>query len=358
MRPYYGHPPACTCVACTRAGPRRLTSNAAPPGSSRRLSQFRGSEGGGDAHKSSWGCGTWIAIGVAALFAVGLVWSLMENQDDSASEASMATPRATYTPDPPPSPTAKPTSTALAVTDPPTPTPAPMAIIVPTNTPLPTLTPTPTAAPARTPTPRPTPQPIIVPTNTSVPTRLATPSPSNTAVRFFRSVGDLSAASQSDRPEVDLAELEVLIHDLVNSERTSRGLGPLQSEEAIASIARSHSQDMATSGYFEHVNPEGQDPTARGSSAGYDCIKHYGTYYTFGLAENISQSWLYSSLTRINGTVLYDWNTQEEIASGVVEGWMGSQGHRENILDGSYDRTGIGVAVSEDGQVLVTQNFC
>ena len=70
------------------------------------------------------------------------------------------------------------------------------------------------------------------------------------------------------------------------------------------------------------------------------------------------KGWLYSSTTYINGVPSHDWNTQEEIAIVAVEGWMNSQGHRENILDPSYDRAGIGVAIAEDDRVYITQNFC
>jgi len=37
---------------------------------------------------------------------------------------------------------------------------------------------------------------------------------------------------------------------------------------------------------------------------------------------------------------------------------MGNQRHRENILNTSYDRTGIGVAIAKNGKVYFTQNFC
>jgi hypothetical protein len=48
----------------------------------------------------------------------------------------------------------------------------------------------------------------------------------------------------------------------------------------------------------------------------------------------------------------------EEIAKQVVNGWMNSPGHRANILNGRYDREGIGVAVSSDEKVYFTQDFC
>ncbi len=37
---------------------------------------------------------------------------------------------------------------------------------------------------------------------------------------------------------------------------------------------------------------------------------------------------------------------------------MNSPGHRENILTEIYDREGIGVEITDDHKVYVTQNFC
>ncbi len=47
-----------------------------------------------------------------------------------------------------------------------------------------------------------------------------------------------------------------------------------------------------------------------------------------------------------------------ELAELVVDGWMDSSGHRENILKDSYDLEGIGVAIDSTEQVYITQNFC
>jgi uncharacterized protein YkwD len=79
-----------------------------------------------------------------------------------------------------------------------------------------------------------------------------------------------------------------------------------------------------------------------------------------GIAENIFQTWLFSSYTTsLSGLVVSrNYMTREEIASQVVDGWINSPGHRENILNARYDREGIGIAVSSDGKVYVTQNFC
>ncbi len=37
---------------------------------------------------------------------------------------------------------------------------------------------------------------------------------------------------------------------------------------------------------------------------------------------------------------------------------MHSSGHRQNILNRAYRKTGIGAAIATDGQVYVTQVFC
>ncbi|MDE2686001.1 MAG: CAP domain-containing protein [Chloroflexota bacterium] len=161
-----------------------------------------------------------------------------------------------------------------------------------------------------------------------------------------------------DKPDIDIRQLEDRTHRLINAERAKSGLSALEHIEQIRLIARSHSEDMANRNYFSHDTLEGLDSTDRGMNAGYDCRKDYGSYYSFGLAENIHQSWLSSSTTYWNGIAFHDWNTQGELATNAVEGWMNSKGHRENILDSSYDKSGVGVAIAEDGKVYFTQNFC
>ena len=162
----------------------------------------------------------------------------------------------------------------------------------------------------------------------------------------------------SSKPEIDVNELELQIHKLVNEERQKNGLNSLNWDNKLADIARKHSQDMAQNNFFSHDNLIGQDPTERGRLAGYYCRKDFGSYYTEGIAENIFQNNLYDSVTYYNGIPSYDWNTQEEIAKSTVSGWMTSPGHRENILTATYDKEGIGVAISSDDEVLITQDFC
>jgi len=154
-------------------------------------------------------------------------------------------------------------------------------------------------------------------------------------------------------------DLAAEIHGLINQQRVANGLSPLAYDPELAEIALGHSRDMADNGYFSHVDPRGMDPTARGEAAGYTCRKEYGSYYTYGIAENIFQNNRYSSVTHYgDGRNEYDWNSPDEIAQSTAGGWMNSSGHRKNILTSGFDREGIGVAIAPDDKVYITEDFC
>lgn len=175
---------------------------------------------------------------------------------------------------------------------------------------------------------------------------------------FFKSFGDLTKSAGNRQPEISISELELQIHDLINVQRVESNLKPLAFDKDLVTISRRHSIDMATNDYMSHENLAGQDASDRGADVGYDCIKRYSDHYTFGLAENIHQGWLFSSVTYINGVPIRDWNSQKDIGLIAVSGWMNSPGHRANILTDTYDRAGVGVAVAADGKVFITQDFC
>ena len=131
--------------------------------------------------------------------------------------------------------------------------------------------------------------------------------------------------------------LEQQTFDLVNLERTNRGLGPLTIDPTMRQVARAHSQSMVTNGFFEHVDPvNNTDPLQRINAA--------GVTFTL-LAENIA-------LANNGGPP-----TVNSTPPTAVSGWMASNGHRKNILNGAFGRTGMGVAVSSAGDVLFTQEF-
>jgi uncharacterized protein YkwD len=173
-------------------------------------------------------------------------------------------------------------------------------------------------------------------------------------------------------PAVKPQDLEKRISELINAERVKVKLKPLKIDPRLSEIARRHSGDMSRRRFFDHVNPDGQGPTERGLAAQYKCVKHLapyvsqdasgnvfqGEYVARGLAENIFQNNLYSRVIMSGTNKTYEWNTAEKIVRTTVDGWMASPGHRENILTGRYEKTGVGVAIAANAQILITQMFC
>ncbi len=190
--------------------------------------------------------------------------------------------------------------------------------------------------------------------------QMLTPTSSSTRIRGGKSSTKAPAlnAQGSGDNAIRVRELEELVHQIVNLQRQKNELSSLGYDANLATIARNHSADMATLDYFEHRNLAGEEPSDRGARQGYDCRKDYGTHYTIGIAENIYQGWLYSSITYVGFTEQKNWSSTQEIAQDVVVGWMNSPGHRANIVNDAYDLEGIGVAIAADNRIYVTQNFC
>jgi uncharacterized protein YkwD len=164
---------------------------------------------------------------------------------------------------------------------------------------------------------------------------------------------------RDEQPIIDETQLEKLVHQRTNQHRQQNGLDPLSWDDELSKVARGHSHDMALRSYFSHHTPEGNDPTDRANSLGYKCEKIVGILIYSGIAENIFQNNLYD-VVWYTGDIptSYEWNTIDEIAQTTVDGWMESPGHRENILTKRYDKEGIGVVISQDDKVYITQNFC
>lgn len=163
-------------------------------------------------------------------------------------------------------------------------------------------------------------------------------------------------SNADDAPPFDAPALEQRIHDLLNAERAANGLQPLDWDDALADLALAHSEDMAARGFFEHVNPEGLDVTARGEARGIVC-RHGGR---IGLGENLARTAYYSELiTYSDGDPKhYEWRTIEEVARVTVQGWMASEGHRRNVLDPGYFKHGIGAVMDAEFRIYITDNFC
>ena len=162
---------------------------------------------------------------------------------------------------------------------------------------------------------------------------------------------------QRNKPSINISSLEKTIHILINNERRKNGLPPTQWDDELSAIARKHSKDMSKRNYFDHYSPEGHDYLYRYGQEGYQCSVPEGRIIHMG-AENIALNHLYDSVTTINRSVFYDWNSQDKIAETTVEGWMKSPGHRKNILTPYFKKEGIGAVISPEDKVYITQNFC
>ena len=161
-------------------------------------------------------------------------------------------------------------------------------------------------------------------------------------------------------------EIEEWVIEFTNEERISAGLQPFRHDAAISDIARLHSENMARLGFMSH-DIEGRDPTDRAMAAGYDCRAYRGDgSYSFGLSENIAEhprvtQWMGIGMSWRPVGYYHD---AEEAARELVQGWMNSPGHRENILDREARRIGVGIAIQEESEygfvsetIFATQNF-
>ena len=161
-----------------------------------------------------------------------------------------------------------------------------------------------------------------------------------------------------DAPQIRVNQLEHRVFDLINVQRREAKLPALRWDERLMHVARAHGDDMIRRRFFDHVNPDGDDPTARGRRAGYNCRRVLGGgSFREGLAENLADEPRFSRVRISGGHRTYDWNTSDAIAREAVAGWMRSPGHRRNILDKSSERTAVGIAVSAE-RVYLTQLFC
>jgi len=122
-------------------------------------------------------------------------------------------------------------------------------------------------------------------------------------------------------------ELEDQVTALVNQRRSEGGLCGGESFEPSARLAlrtelrcaaRSQSRDMATRGFFDHVNPDGDDVSDRVERAGFQWI---------AVGENIAEG--------------------QPTPAEVMADWMASPGDCANILAPHCELLGVGYFASD-----------
>ncbi|MBU61846.1 MAG: hypothetical protein CMI26_05020 [Opitutae bacterium] len=163
-------------------------------------------------------------------------------------------------------------------------------------------------------------------------------------------------------PDVNVARVEQHVVFFVNEARKVRNLKPLDSNDRIALVARSHSMDMANRGFFAHVNPDGENASARANKVGFTGLSVAADGQPRPvLAENVGKVGRYSSIQvlRRDGKVVrrrIRWQTEAKMAEQLVLIWMATPAFRANILDPSKAYFGLGVHVHRE-HVFATQNF-
>ncbi|HEX9349783.1 MAG TPA: CAP domain-containing protein [Gaiellaceae bacterium] len=98
----------------------------------------------------------------------------------------------------------------------------------------------------------------------------------------------------------------------MNAVRAANGAPPLRTGAALTRAARAHSVDMARRGYFDHG-----DFVQR--------LRRFGVRMPY-VGENLASG---------SGGLS---------AQTVVNMWMASPGHRQNLLDRGFQRIGVGLA--------------
>ncbi len=131
-------------------------------------------------------------------------------------------------------------------------------------------------------------------------------------------------------------QVEQRIFYYTNIERVKAGKPAFLWDGQLSVIGRDHCIDMATTGLFDHLNFDGETPTDRAVRHGYQVNKDMGTYTRVGIGENIAK------LSNYPGTA-------DDVARFIVDAWMNSPGHRDNIMDANNQQlTLLGVGVAYD----------
>ena len=135
----------------------------------------------------------------------------------------------------------------------------------------------------------------------------------------IRTLGKIPATWWTSNVTAEECEGEArLILHLVNATRAGYGIRPMAWDPAAAEAARLHAEDMTRLEYFSHQSADGRSMTDRLEEAGA------GSWSACG--ENIAKGY---------------WGAVEVHAC-----WIGSPGHRENLLSDEYTRFGAGISVS------------
>ena len=136
-----------------------------------------------------------------------------------------------------------------------------------------------------------------------------------------------NSSSNSNSTTTAMTTDEKEVFDLINNQRTQNGLSALKLDTETLRVARIKAQDMVDNNYFSHNSPTYGSP--------FQMLNSFKiSYKTAG--ENIAGN---------------------SSNSSAVTAWMNSSGHKANILNSSFNYTGIGVVNSSKYGKVYVQMF-
>ena len=138
----------------------------------------------------------------------------------------------------------------------------------------------------------------------------------------------------------NLDHVSTVVLCFMNAMRANEGLGALTENQQLEDASVKHSQDMVSRKFFAHDTPEGIDVVARLRAIGY--VPEEGDWV---VGENLA--WGSGALAT---------------PRSIVQAWMDSPAHRENLLSPDYKEVGLGIVIGvpstkTDGGATFTTDF-
>jgi len=153
-------------------------------------------------------------------------------------------------------------------------------------------------------------------------------------------VGMVTPAPPPPDPKTLMPALELRVAVLIADARTriDPNAKPLMIDPELSDVARKRAQDMATKNYFAHTAPNGDTSAS--------ILMAEDAHFQGMLGENMAAQH-YSPAVAID---------VDAFARRIVDSWLTSAPHKENLSFADYNKTGVGAAVNGD-TIYVTQLF-
>jgi uncharacterized protein YkwD len=133
-----------------------------------------------------------------------------------------------------------------------------------------------------------------------------------------------------------LEKVEDLVFALTNQARRAKGLAPLSQDDELRKVARAFSNDMLVRRFFDHTTPDGVEFDER--------LANQYHHWVYVMGENI---WFASGYNPAN---------IQRLAKEIVDDWMTSPGHRDNLLSPDFTHLGVGISARQH-TIRATQEF-